>query len=184
MIQRVVTACLLASVFAFAATPARASHDEVQFGNSIHVPAGASIHDAVCFFCSVRVEGEVEGDIVVFFGNVHVSGAAHHDVVNFFGTVTADDNAAIGHDLVNFFGGIRLGENVSVGKDMVAMFGGVHAPDSVVVGGDRVTEPAWLFWGPMLFVFTIIFVVVQEIRARRRRLYFAGFPMPPMPPRP
>ena len=121
---------------------------------------------------------------MVFFGNVHVSGAAHHDVVNFFGTVTADDNAAIGHDLVNFFGGIRLGENVSVGKDMVAMFGGVHAPESVVVGGDRVTEPAWIFWGPMLFVFGLVFVVVQEIRNRRRRQYFSGYPMPPMPPRP
>ena len=182
MFQRLLTASLLASVFAFTSTPARADRDIVQFGSNITVPAGSTAHDTVCFFCSVHDEGTVEGDIVVFFGNVHIAGAAHHDVVNFFGTVRAEDNATIGHSLVSFFGGIRLGENVAVGQDMVAMFGGVRAPESVSVGGNRVQQPAWLFFTPLLVLGTIIVLIVREIRAHRRRQFFAAYPMPPVPP--
>ena len=110
MTLRLLPALLLAAIFALTTTPARASHDAVQFGSNITVPAGQTVHDAVCFFCSVQDEGTVDGDIVVFFGNVHISGEAHHDVVNFFGSVRADDNSSIRHDMVSFFGVVRLGE--------------------------------------------------------------------------
>jgi len=130
MIQRMLAVCLLAAAFAVTATPARADRDAVQFGTNINVAPDATVHDAVCFFCSVNVEGKVTGDIVVFFGNVHLAGDAQHDVVNFFGNVKAENGATIEKDLVSFFGTIRLGENVTIGKDMVAMFGSVHAADS------------------------------------------------------
>ncbi len=90
------------------------SEDAVQFFRNINVTPDQPVKDAVCFFCSVRVEGNVNGDIVVFFGNVRLNGQAHHDVVNFFGSVPAADNSSIGGDLVSFFGYVRLGENVSV----------------------------------------------------------------------
>src|SRR5215469_15894268 len=156
--------CLLTAVVGSVAIPAYASKDEVQFGSAIHVPRDASIHDAVCFFCDVDADGVVEGDIVVFFGDIHIGNSANHDVVNFFGSIKADDNAHIGNSMVSMFGSIRLGEDVSIGKDLVAMFGGVRTADSVTVGGDRVVEPAWLFWGPILFIALIVFVVVREVR--------------------
>jgi hypothetical protein len=171
--------CLLAVAFAAAATPAHANNDEVQFGTNIHVAAGETVHDAVCFFCSVRVEGKVTGDIVVFFGNVHLNGEAQHDVVNFFGGVTAGDNALIGNSLVSFFGSIRMGENVTVGKDMVAMFGTLNAPQSVSVGNNRVVQPGWVLFLPLLFVFAIIFLIVREYRAYHRRLILRGYNFPP-----
>ncbi len=183
MTLRLLPALLLAAIFALTTTPARASHDAVQFGSNITVPAGQTVHDAVCFFCSVQDEGTVDGDIVVFFGNVHISGEAHHDVVNFFGSVRADDNSSIRHDMVSFFGVVRLGENVSVGKDLVVMFGGLRAADSVNVGGDRVAPAAWIFWSPMLILALIIIGVVREIRGYRRRQYLAAYGMvPPTPP--
>lgn len=184
MTQRLLSACLLASILAFAAPLAHANRDIVQFGSSIHVPTGATIHDAVCFFCSVRNDGTVEGDIVVFFGNVQISGQANHDVVNFFGTVRAGENASITHDLVNFFGGVHLDENVSVGHDLVVMFGGLRVADSVNVGGNRVAQPPWLFWIPLLVLLTLIIVGVHELRAHRRRQYLAAYGIPPMPPPP
>ena len=186
MIQRLLTACLFASVFALSATPAHSEGDAVSFGSSIHVRSGTSVHDAVCFFCSVHADGTVEGDVVVFFGNVHIAGAAHHDVVDFFGNVTAEDDATIGHSLVSFFGVVRLGENVSVGQDLVAMFGGVNAPESVTVGGNRVQQPAWLFFMPLLVLASIIIFIVHEIRSYRRRqlLAYSMPPYPPMPPTP
>jgi hypothetical protein len=179
MMKRLLPVCLLAAAFAAAALPAYADRDAVQFGSNIHVEHNSSVHDAVCFFCSVNAEGEVDGDIVVFFGNVHVAGAAHHDVVNFFGSVTVDDNGSVGQDLVSMFGGVRLGQNVSVGKDLVAMFGTMQASDSVTVGNDRVVQPGWVLYLPLFIIAFIVFVVVREYRSYHRRLLLRGYPMPP-----
>lgn len=176
-------------LLALAALPARADRDQVQFGTNIVVPAGSSVHDAVCFFCSVNAQGPIDHDVVVFFGDIHIAGHANHDVVNFFGTVRADDNASISHDLVSMVGSIRLGENVSVGNDMVAMFGGVHAADSVTVGGNRVVEPFWLLLIPLVIVGGIISLIVNAVRNfRHRQLMAAAYayqpqqPPPPAPP--
>jgi hypothetical protein len=139
---------------AFASVPARAEQDEVQFFSNIHVSSDSSVHDAVCFFCSVDLEGKATGDIVVFFGNVHIANDAQHDVVNFFGHVTADDNASIEHDLVSMFGGIRLGDNVHVGEDLVA-------------------------YGPMFFLVLVLILIVREYRNYRRRLFLRGYQFPP-----
>ncbi len=173
--------CLLVAVLGALALPAYASKDEVQFGSTIRVPRDASIHDAVCFFCDVDADGTVEGDIVVFFGDVHIGSNANHDVVSFFGSVKADNNAHIGQDVVSMFGSVKLGDDVSIGKDLVALFGGgLSAADSASVGGDRVVEPAWLFWGPLLFIALLVVYVVREIRTNRRRA-FMQYPVPPQP---
>jgi hypothetical protein len=179
MIHRMLAVSLLAAAFAVTATPARADRDAVQFGSNINVAADSTVHDAVCFFCSVNVQGKVTGDVVVFFGNVHIAGDAQHDVVNFFGSVRAEDGASIDADLVSFFGSIHLGENVTVGKDMVAMFGSVHAPNSVTVGNDRVIQPGWILWIPLLIIGLIAIVIVREYRTYHRRLLLRGYPFPP-----
>lgn len=159
----------------FAATPAHAASDVVQFGSTIEVGQNETVHDAVCFFCSVNVNGTVNGDVVVFFGDVRVDGQAKHDVVNFFGEVKAADGTSIGHDLVNFFGGVRLGENASVGQDTVVMFGNLRSASSASFGGSRVVEPGWIFWGPFLLVMLGVSFVVHEIRGMRRRRMMRGF---------
>ncbi len=179
MLHRLLTACLLATALGSSATSAFANRDVVQFGSNIHVERGTSVHDAVCFFCSVDNQGTVEGDTVVFFGNIHIAGNANHDVVNFFGSIKAEDDSTIGNDLVSMFGSIRLGENVSVGKDVVAMFGGLRAAPTVTVGGDRVVQPGWIFWAPLLIFAVVIILVVREYRSYRRRLYMHGYPFPP-----
>lgn len=157
------------------AVPARAAQDVVQFGSTIDVGKNDTIHDAVCFFCSVNVKGAVNGDVVVFFGDVRIDGHANHDVVNFFGEVKAADGTSVGHDLVNFFGGVRLGENVSVGQDVVVMFGSLRAAESTTFGGERVVEPGWLFWGPFLVIVLGISFIVHEVRWRRRRRMLHGY---------
>lgn len=176
--HRLLAASLLAAALAALSTPAHANQDAVQLFSNIRVTADQPVHDAVCFFCNVRVEGKVTHDIVVFFGNVHLAGEAQHDVVTFFGSVHAEDNSSIGHDLVDFFGGVRLGENVTVGGDMVSMFGVVHAPASVRVARDRVLIPAWIFWSPVLVVVLVAVPIIAEVRNRRRRWPVAGYPPP------
>jgi hypothetical protein len=185
-LRSIFTSALLLATFVFAAAPAHADRDAVQFGSNIEVPEGSSVHDAVCFFCSVNVRGVAEHDIVVFFGNVHIANAANHDIVAFFGNVRADDNATIGHDLVNFFGVVRLGENVSVGNDVVAMFGAIHAADSVFIHGNRVVQPGWILWIPLMLFGGLIALIVSYFRRyRRRQMYASGYPpFPPQPPPP
>jgi hypothetical protein len=145
MPQRLFSVLLLFSALLFTASPARADKDAVQFGSKIVVPEGESVHDAVCFFCSVNARGDIDHDVVVFFGNVHIAHQSKHDVFVFFGSVHADDNAAIGHDVVNFFGNVHLGENATVGNDMVVMFGGLDAADTANVYGTRFAQPIWVF---------------------------------------
>jgi len=178
--NRILALFLLTSIFVFVSQPAFADRDTVQFGTNIHVGKDASAHDVVCFFCSVEAQGEVKGDVVVFFGDIHIASKADHDVVSFFGKVKADDNVVVWGDMVSLFSVVRLGENVSVGKDMVSLFGSMHAPDSVTVAGDRVTQPLWLFLGPVILFGVIVIVVVREIQGRRGRR-FVGYPFPPPP---
>jgi hypothetical protein len=177
--MRVFAVGLLGAAIAFAAPPAHAQRDRVQFFNDIHVTADAPVHDAVCFFCSVRVEGKVTGDIVVFFGSIHLAGDAQHDMVNIFGEIHADDNSSIEDDVVGVFSDVRLGENVTVGKDLVSVFGVLRAPASASVGEDRVMLPAWMFFVPFLVIFLIVFAIVHEYRSYHRRLVERGYKFPP-----
>lgn len=177
--------CLLIAALLLFARPAFANRDQVQFGSNIVVPQDSSVHDAVCFFCSVDAKGPIDHDVVVFFGNVHIASRSNHDVVNFFGNVTVDDHGSIGHDVVNFFGNIRLGEDATVGNDMVAMFGDVHAADSAHIEGNRVIQPAWLLLIPILFFGGIIAVIVNLVRNFRHRQMMAAayaYSMQPPPP--
>lgn len=175
LLQPIAGVVFLLLVAGFAATPARANQDVVHFGSTIEVPKDDSIHDAVCFFCSVKAQGTVRGDIVVFFGSVDIEGHADHDVVSFFGDVNAANDSSIGHDLVNFFGTVRLGEDVQVGEDTVVMFGSLHSASTASFKGDRVVQPAWIFWMPFLLIFGGISFAVHEIREARRRRYLRGF---------
>lgn len=174
---------LVALALLFSANPARADHDRVQFGENIVVAPGDSIHDAVCFFCSVDAQGTVEHDVVVFFGNVHIAGHSNHDVVNFFGNVRLDDHGVIAHDVVNFFGSVRLGEDATIGNDLVAMFGDIHAADSAHIEGNRVSQPIWLLLIPFLIIGGIITLIVSAVRNfRHRQLIAAGYGYPMQPP--
>lgn len=184
MTQRMFSAPLLFCALLLTAAPAHANKDAVQFGSNIVVPEGQSVHDAVCFFCSVNAKGDIDHDVVVFFGNVHIAHQSKHDVVVFFGSVRTADDAAIGHDVVNFFGNVHLGENVTVGNDLVVMFGGLQAADSANIQGNRVAQPIWVFWTPLVILGLIVSLIVREVRTAHRRRYLAAYGYPPMPPQP
>jgi hypothetical protein len=172
---RTVRLLAIAVLAVLGVSPARAAQDIVHFGSAIDVGPNEAVHDTVCFFCSVRVKGNVNGDIVVFFGDVQVEGQANHDVVNFFGEVSASKNSSIGHDLVNFFGEVRLGQNVQVSQDTVVLFGDLRSAESDTFGGSRVIEPARIFWGPVLVIALIIWIAVHEIRQMRFRRHLRGW---------
>jgi hypothetical protein len=184
-LRSILASCSLLAALVFAATPAHANRDAVQFGSKIVVGPNESVHDAVCFFCGVDAQGPIDHDVVVFFGNVHIARHSDHDVVVFFGNIHLDPDASISHDVVDFFGNVNLGENATIGNDVVAMFGSVRTADSASIGGNRVMQPAWVLWIPLMILGGIITLIVGAIRSHRRRMYYeAGYYPPPPPPPP
>ncbi len=153
-------AMLATLVCLFAPSAARAQgRDFVQFGNDIVVRNGEEVHDAVCFLCSIEIDGTVNGDTVAFLGNIHVRGHAQRDAVVFLGNVTLGENASIEHDVVVFAGNLRLGPGASVGND-------------------RVVFPFVLLLMPFLLVAAFVGLIVWAVRA----LVYRNRPAYPMPP--
>jgi hypothetical protein len=169
MRARLLILCLCAASFLCLAVPARAEGNSVQFFTDLRVAPDKPVENAVCFFCSVHAEGEINGNLVILFGNAHVNSTVHQNVVSIFSSVTALPNATIDQNLVNIFGSVRLGDGAHVGQNLVAMFGVTQQASSATVDGNRVIFPFWLFGIPALLLGLLIYTIVH--RARERRLH-------------
>ncbi|MFP5275518.1 MAG: hypothetical protein ACLGPM_00260 [Acidobacteriota bacterium] len=168
MLRRILFLGLLAGVFA-AVTPLRAETDTVQFLKNIHVMPGAPINDGVCFFCDVRADGPVNGDLVVFFGSVRINGqTVSGDVVDFFGTVRVEDNSSVMGDVVHIVGPTHLGNNVFLGSDLTGLFSNVQSTLSTRIVGDRMVIPEWVLLVPLFFAILVVALIAFAIQARRR----------------
>ncbi len=77
---------------------ARGDNDRVSVGSDITVAEGETAGDIVCVFCSVRVHGDVMGDVAVFLGSV-----------------TVDAGRSI-RAMPRLGGDLNLGEGASVGR--------------------------------------------------------------------
>lgn len=131
MLRRVSAVCaflLLCASAAFAQ-----SRDEVRFGQDVTVPGEQTVHNIVCFLCSVHVDGAVHGDIVVFAGNVYLNGAAHGDVVDFGGHVTLTSNAGVGRGVVVFGGRLNQDPGSTIGRDTVVFPPVIFLPIILVI---------------------------------------------------
>jgi len=154
-------ACFLLVLFLlFVPTAARGAEGRLRFGGSIIVQPGETIGDATCFFCSIRVLGNVEGDAVSIGGGIEVEGNL------------AGDAVAAG-------GGIRVGARANVAGDVVAIGGGIERDTGANIAGDVVAQRYSYFPGqrqlllPGLLVligFDLLLGAVSYLILRRRRV--------------
>lgn len=180
MRARLLCFTLCAAAFLGLAVPARADSNSVQFFTDLRVDQGKPVENAVCFFCSVHAQGEINGNLVILFGNAQIGSAVHQNVVSIFSSVDALPNASIDQNLVNIFGSVRLGDGAHVDQNVVAMFGATQFAPSSTVGGNRVIFPFWIFGIPALLLGLLIYVLVRELRDRRyRRQWMAAHAMKP-----
>jgi hypothetical protein len=143
---------LLAAPFALAGD----SREYTQFGHSIYIGPDQRTGDVTCFFCSVRVRGQVGGEITTFGGNV-----------------TIEDNASVGGDVTAFGGTVRLGPATRIGGELTVMGGTLIRDPKAQIGGDVTTfgGQGWLFviFGlPVLIFAGIIALIVWLIQRRQR----------------
>jgi len=137
---------------------AHASTDRVSFMHDIDINDTEEADDAVCFLCSIRVNGKVNGDAVAFLGAIRVNGEIQGDTVSFLGSVAMADQSRIGGDCV--------------------VFGGpLHRNGSAAIDGDTVDIPFIIIMLPFLFVALLIYGIISLFRRRR----YAAYPMPPPP---
>ena len=148
-------------------------NDRVSFGSDITISEGESAGDIVCFFCSVKVHGDVGGDTVVFFGNL-----------------TVDSGRKIGGDVAIFGGDLNLSEEAVAGGDVSVIAGNANLAQNAVIHGSR-TVMQGTFWLlvpfiPLLVLIGIIWLIVRLFRRNRYRypVYPPGTSYPPAPPPP
>jgi hypothetical protein len=140
-------------------------HSQVAFGRTIDVREGETASDVVCFFCTIRVHGDVAGNMVAFFGSVDV-----------------DPDRSIEGDVVVFGGKLALANDSRVGGDLVVYGGDLEQAGSATVHGSHVVMggTGWLLLVLVPFLIPIGFVWLVVYLVRRNRYRFPAYPPPPV----
>jgi hypothetical protein len=113
----------------FLALPAAAfgkdNHSYTQFGHNISVGPNEKSGDLTCFGCSIRVRGEVAGDVTSFGGSIVIEdqGQAAGDVTGFGGDIRLDKGAKVSGDVTVFGGKIHRDPEASIAGDVTSMGG-------------------------------------------------------------
>jgi len=153
-----------AVVLMLACTPAFArsgGDDRVAVFSDVTVPDGESVGDIACAFCTVRVHGEVKGDIATFLGSIKV-----------------DEGRNISGDVASLGGDLELGQDASVGGDVAIAAGEVRHGSGAAIRGQQTILPGrfWLLlpFAPLLILAGLIWLVVYIVR--RNRYQFPVYP--------
>jgi hypothetical protein len=156
--RRVVPIVFALLLVAAAVPRAFADDNRVSFFSSISVGEGEEVQNAVCIFCSIRVDG-----------------AVHQNAVAILGTIRS--NGPIGQNAVSILGGITLGQDAHVGQNCVAILGSVRRYTSEQIGQNAVEIPFVIVFIPIFFLIGIVYLIRTLVwRARM------PYPMPPPPP--
>jgi hypothetical protein len=140
---------------------ARSSDDRASVGSDITIAEGQTVGDVACAFCSVRVHGEVKGDVAVVFGDI-----------------TVDAGKSVGGDVAVLGGDLELGAGSQVRGDVAIAAGEVMAGDGAEIHGSRsvASSKIWLLlpFVPLLVVIGLIWLIVWLVR--RNRYQFPVYP--------
>lgn len=140
---------------------ARSSNDHATVGSDITIEEGETADDIACVFCTVRVHGEVKGDVAVMFGRVEV-----------------DAGRSIAGDVASFGADLDLGQDATVGGDVAIAAGDVNASQGAMIHGSSTILPGriWLLLplAPVLILIGLIWLIVYLVR--RNRYQFPAYP--------
>jgi hypothetical protein len=131
-------------------------------GQDIFVAAGQEVHNAVCVFCSVQVEGELTGHAIVLFGNLNVSGRMRRGALVVAGNTVVDSQARIGGDAV-VLGGNAVYETDDSITGSAYVFGGHLSKTGGHAGWSKhVSVNPVIFYSLGMVVFLVVVLVVSR----------------------
>lgn len=120
------------------------SHDRTQFGHDVTVGADEDVTEVTCFACSVRVRGNVAGDVTTFGG-----------------TILVEDGGEIGGDLTSIGGDVRLDNGAKV-QSMTVFGGKIRRDPGASVSGDVTTFAGGAaFW--IFLIFGVPFLILAGV---------------------
>jgi hypothetical protein len=158
--RRLLLACVLVLVSSLPAF-ARSSDDRASVGSDITIAEGETAGDVACVFCTVRVHGDIRGDVAVLFGSVVV-----------------DPGRSISGDLATLGADLNLGEGATVGGDVAVAAGDANLAPGAMIHGSRTVLPGrmWLLlpFAPLLILIGLIWLIVYLVR--RNRYQFPAYP--------
>ena len=145
-------ACLALPGCAFA----KANPDYTQVGHNINIGPNEEVGDLTCFGCSIRVRGQVAGDVTAFAGSIVI-----------------EDNAQVAGDVTAFGGDIRLDQAVKVAGSATVFGGQIRRDPKATISGD-VTAMGGRVWlvpillSPLLVLGLLIAFVIWLVQRMRR----------------
>ena len=153
---RLLSAVTLFSVVLAIPAFAKNNPSYTQVGHNINIGPNDSVGDLTCFGCSIRVRGQVAGDVTTFGGSVVI-----------------EDQAQVAGDLTTFGGDIRLDHGVKVAGDATVFGGQIRRDPAATISGDVTTMGGHGWVVPIVlapfFVLGLLVALVIWLVQRMRR---------------
>ena len=153
--------------FASVATAQQQLGNRTYIGQDIYIAVGQQVHNAVCVFCSVQVEGNVTGHAVVLFGNLSVSGWVRHSASIVGGNAVIDSQALIGGNTVVLGGNAVYETADAIGGNAYVLGGHLSRTGGRVGSRKRVSMTPLLF--SVLALLAFLFLLLLAIAPLFRR---------------
>lgn len=144
--------CLAFSTFA----TAKDNPSYTQVGRNINIGPNEQVGELTCFGCSIRVRGQVAGDVTTFGGSVVV-----------------EDEAQVVGEITTFAGDIRLGPGAKLSGDVTVFGGQMRRDPGASISGD-VTTMGGRHWfvpivlAPFVFIGLLVAFVIWLVQRVRR----------------
>jgi hypothetical protein len=153
--------------FASVATAQQQLGNRTYIGQDIFIAVGQQVHNAICVFCSVQVEGNVTGHAVVVFGNLSVSGWVRHSATIVGGNAVIDSQALIGGNAVVLGGNAVYETDYSISGNAYVLGGHLSRTGGRVGSHKRVSVTPIVFFLLALVTFFLLLLLVAAPLFRR-----------------
>jgi hypothetical protein len=153
--------------FVSVATAEQQLGNRTYIGQDIFIAVGQQVHNAICVFCSVQVEGNVTGHAVVLFGNLTVSGLVRHSATIVGGNEVIDSQALIGGNTVVLGGNAVYETDDSISGNAYVLGGHLSRTGGRIGSHKRVSVTPIVFFLLALISFFLLLLLVAAPLFRR-----------------
>lgn len=141
------------------AATAQSQGNRVYFGEDIFVASGQQIHNAVCVFCSVQVEGDLTGRALVLFGNLNVTGRVERGATVVWGNAVVDSQARIVGNAVVLGGNAVYETDDSISGSAYVLGGHLSKMGGHAASHRRISVAPAIFTGLAILVILLLSVL-------------------------
>jgi hypothetical protein len=141
------------------AATAQSQGNRVYLGQDIFVASGQQIHNAVCIFCSVQVEGDLTGRALVLFGSLNVTGRVERGATVVWGNAVVDSQARVGGNAVVLGGNAVYEADDSISGSAYVLGGHLSRVGGHTPSHRRISVAPAIFTGVGILVILLLSVL-------------------------